>query len=162
MEPDPNDPEYIRRQRDEAIRALRRATGLIWDETIAFRARPDVVRETCTTCQGSGKIDAGLVNFLVTGDPETPRRCGTCGGNREIWKQVPLIEAEAAHTLEADRANTKLAKERQEAKEKREQKIAMLCSCTCSYPSTTYRNGSGHHSTCPAHAMWLKATEHRR
>ena len=34
--------------------------------------------------------------------------------------------------------------------------------CACSWPGTRYRNGSGHHTECPAHQRWMERFERHR
>lgn len=54
-------------------------------------------------------------------------------------------------------------KELARARRVRERKLARLTAivqaCTCAWPLVTYRNGSGHDSNCPAHALYAKFRE---
>jgi len=74
--------ERLKRELAEALYALRKLTGCDWEETIAARAHPSIVRSKCSACGGLGELPLDAWSRMA--DVE-PMKCNACQGSGDVY-----------------------------------------------------------------------------
>ena len=75
----------IERQLYEALRQLRKSTGMDWEKTIALRAKfldEGGKREVCPSCKGAGLLP---LDRWTRADGCLPDECRACNGQGEVY-----------------------------------------------------------------------------
>ena len=99
-------------------------------------------------CPGCGADFATTAGSSVERRPDGNATCGACRQTSpwRDWQPVP------ASVIDSDLAR---------AAALRRDQIDVLQACRCLYPLVKCRNMAGHPETCPAYAVWERASRNR-